>query len=62
MNAILQFVTKHGYAVLFGALFAHQLDLPIPGRLFLLADCALAPAGRFQVVHSRQLLYKARYS
>ena len=46
MNAILQFILKHGYAFLFAALFAHQLGLPIPGPLFLLAGGALAAAGK----------------
>ena len=42
MNAIVEFVLKHGYAVLFAAIFAHQMGLPIPGPLFLLAAGALA--------------------
>jgi len=45
MNAIVQFVVKYGYFILFGAVFAHQLGLPIPGPLFLLAAGALAAAG-----------------
>jgi len=46
MNDIVQFVLKHGYPILFAALFAHQLGLPIPGPLFLLAAGALAAAGK----------------
>ena len=46
MNDIVQFVLKHGYPILFAALFAHQLGLPVPGPLFLLAAGALAAAGR----------------
>ena len=46
MSAILQFILKHGYSFLFAALFAHQLGLPIPGPLFLLAAGALAAAGK----------------
>jgi len=46
MNAIVEFIMKHGYAVLFGALFAHQIGLPVPGPLFLLAAGALAAAGK----------------
>jgi len=42
MNAIGQFILKHGYSVLFAALFAHQIGFPIPGPLFLLAAGALA--------------------
>ena len=37
---------KHGYPILFAALFAHQLGLPVPGPLFLLAAGALAAAGK----------------
>jgi membrane protein DedA with SNARE-associated domain len=46
MNVVLQFVTMHGYAILFGALFAHQIGLPLPGPLFLLAAGALAAVRR----------------
>ena len=46
MNVIVQFVLKHGYFFLFGAMFAHQIGLPIPGPLFLLAVGALAAAGK----------------
>src|SRR5271165_19984 len=42
MNDIVQFVLKHGYPILFAALFAHQLGLPVPGPLFLLASLVLA--------------------
>jgi membrane protein DedA with SNARE-associated domain/DNA-directed RNA polymerase specialized sigma24 family protein len=50
MNAIVQFVIKHGYSVLFAAMFAHQLGLPVPGPLFLLAAGALAAAGKLGLV------------
>ena len=50
MNDIVQLVLKHGYSVLFGALFAHQLGLPVPGPLFLLAAGALAAAGKLGLV------------
>jgi len=50
MNAIVEFIMKHGYSVLFGALFAHQLGLPVPGPLFLLAAGALAAAGKLGLV------------
>lgn len=46
MNAIVQFVIEHGYSVLFAAMFAHQIGLPVPGPLFLLAAGALAAAGK----------------
>jgi membrane protein DedA with SNARE-associated domain len=50
MNEIFQFVLKHGYSILFGVLFAHQLGFPLPGPLFLLAAGALAAAGRLDFV------------
>ena len=50
MNAIVQFVIKHGYSVLFAAMFAHQIGLPVPGPLFLLAAGALAAAGKLGLV------------
>jgi len=46
MNAIFQFVLKHGYSMLFAATFAHQIGFPIPGPLFLVAAGALAAAGK----------------
>ena len=30
MNVIAEFIMRHGYGVLFGALFAHQVGLPVP--------------------------------
>ena len=50
MNDIVQFVLKHGYSILFAALFAHQIGLPVPGPLFLLAAGALAAAGKLGLV------------
>ncbi len=52
MNAIVQFVLKHGYSILFAALFAHQIGFPLPGPLFLLAAGALAAAGKLGFVAS----------
>lgn len=46
MNAIVQFVVRHGYPVLFGAIFARQIGLPVPAPGFLLAAGALAAAGK----------------
>ena len=46
MNDIVQFVLKHGYPILFAALFARQLGLPVPAPLFLLSAGALAAAGK----------------
>lgn len=50
MNIIVQFVMKHGYSTLFAALFAHQIGLPLPGPLFLLAAGALAASGKMGLV------------
>lgn len=50
MNAIVQFIVKHGYSILFAVVFAHQLGLPAPGPLFLLAAGALAAAGKLRLV------------
>src|SRR5271166_3103078 len=50
MNTIVNFVLQHGYSILFAALFAHQLGLPVPGPLFLLAAGALAAAGKLDLV------------
>lgn len=44
MTGIFQFVLKHGYAVLFAAIFAHQIGVPVPGPLFLLAAGAVVSA------------------
>jgi len=50
MNVIVQFVVKHGYSILFGAIFAHQIGVPVPGPLFLLAAGALAASGKLALV------------
>lgn len=50
MNFIFQFVLKHGYSILFVALFAHQIGFPIPGPLFLVSAGALAAAGKLGVL------------
>ncbi len=50
MTAIFQFVVRHGYSILFVALFAHQVGLPIPGPLFLLSGGALAATGRLSFI------------
>ena len=52
MNAIVQFVVRHGYSILFGALFVHQIGLPVPGPLFLLAAGALAASGKLSLTTS----------
>ena len=55
MNYIVQFVLKHGYPILFAALFARQLGLPVPAPLFLLAAGALAAAGKLGLLAALSL-------
>lgn len=50
MSAILKFVLRHGYSILFAVLFAHQIGIPVPEPPFLLAAGALAAAGKFRIV------------
>lgn len=45
MHAIVQFVLRHGYSILFVVVFAHQIGLPVPAPLFLLAVGALVATG-----------------
>lgn len=59
MNAIFQFVLKHGYSTLFAAMFAHQIGFPLPGPLFLVAAGALAAAGKLDLVASICLVVTA---
>lgn len=49
MSAIFQFVVRHGYVILFGALFVHQIGFPVPGPLFLLSAGALSGAGKLNI-------------
>ena len=59
MNAIAQFVLKHGYSVLFAALFAHQIGIPVPGPLFLLAAGALVRNGKLSLAPALALAVTA---
>jgi hypothetical protein len=45
MNAIVQFVVKHGYSILFAVIFAHQIGLPIPDLCFCLRPGRSQPPG-----------------
>lgn len=49
MNAVVQFVIRHGYPILFLAIFARQVGLPVPAPLFLLAAGALASLGKLNL-------------
>jgi len=42
MNTLVHFVVRHGYSILFAAIFARQIGLPVPAPGFLLAAGALA--------------------
>jgi len=46
MNAIAQFVVQHGYSILFAAVFARQIGLPVPANLFVLVAGAIAVSGK----------------
>lgn len=50
MNLILQCVLRHGVVVLFAALFLHQMGIPAPGALLVVAAGALAAQGKLGVV------------
>jgi membrane protein DedA with SNARE-associated domain len=49
MQETVQFVLRHGYAILFAAVLAEQLGLPLPSGPVLLAMGALAGVGRFSL-------------
>src|ERR1051326_5047053 len=46
MNEILEFVVRHGAAVLFAVVFVEQMGVPLPAAPWLLAAGALAAVGR----------------
>jgi membrane protein DedA with SNARE-associated domain len=49
MESTIQFLTRHGYALLVAWVFAEQVGLPIPSIPVLLAAGALAGAGRMNL-------------
>jgi len=59
MNAIVQFVFRHGYSILFAAVFARQIGLPVPAPMFLLAAGALAADRRLGLVPALGLAISA---
>ena len=59
MNSIVQFLVQHGYSVLFAAVFANQVGLPVPAILFLLAAGALAGSGRLSLIPALGLALSA---
>jgi membrane protein DedA with SNARE-associated domain len=50
MDSGIDILARHGYAVLFGWMFAEQIGLPIPTVPVLLASGALAGNGRLGLV------------
>jgi membrane protein DedA with SNARE-associated domain/rhodanese-related sulfurtransferase len=46
MNDTLEFLVRHGAAVLFGMVFVEQMGMPLPAAPWLLAAGALAAAGK----------------
>lgn len=59
MNAIIQFIVTHGYPILFAAVFARQIGLPIPAPGFLLAAGALAASGKLAILPALALAVTA---
>src|SRR5215469_16250163 len=59
MNAIIQFILRHGYPILFAAVFARQLGLPVPAPGFLLAAGALAASGKLTILPALALAVTA---
>ena len=49
MTELIQFLLRHGYLVLFGAVFIEQMGIPIPAAPILLAAGALAADGRLSL-------------
>ena len=50
MNTVFDFLMKHGYSVLFAAVFLRQIGLPVPCPLFLIAAGALSAGGEMEIV------------
>src|SRR5437868_4791545 len=46
MDQVVSFLLRHGYSVVFAAVLAEQIGLPLPSTPVLLAMGALAGAGR----------------
>ena len=59
MNGTIEFLLKHGYAILFAVVLAEQIGLPIPSAPFLLAAGALAGLGRLSLFEALTLAVTA---
>ena len=59
MQETLEFVLRHGYAILFLGVFAEQIGLPVPAVPVLLAMGALAGTDRIQILPALLLALSA---
>ena len=59
MTAIVQFLARHGYPIVFAAVFARQIGLPVPAPGFLIAAGALACYGKLALVPALALAVTA---
>ena len=59
MIAILQFLVRQGYPILFAAVFARQIGLPVPAPGFLIAAGALAASGKLDLLTALSLAVAA---
>jgi membrane protein DedA with SNARE-associated domain/rhodanese-related sulfurtransferase len=50
VNDLLQFVARHGSALLFAAVFVEQMGIPLPATPWLLAAGSLAAAGKINLI------------
>src|SRR5277367_44280 len=50
MNETVEFLVRHGAAVLFVAVFIEQMGIPLPAAPWLLVAGALAVTGRMNIV------------
>ena len=57
MNDAVEFLIRHGEAVVFAAVFAEQIGLPVPAVPVLLAAGALAGAGKIGRASCRERVY-----
>lgn len=59
MGDTLQFLVEHGYSVLFAAVLAQQIGLPIPSTPFIIAAGALARSGQLSLAATIFLAFSA---
>jgi membrane protein DedA with SNARE-associated domain len=49
MTDLIQFILRHGYVVLFGAVFVEQIGVPVPSAPVLMAAGALSAGGNLNL-------------